>query len=95
MAEIKRRNWSTVHSFSTPLVELSLEVSYHPELCDIVRANAGEPFEIMLGHIAAYCEVIVDGLYMPDELDKLCDKLTARLRQKRSLIVLPTSGRLH
>lgn len=88
-------NWVSIQHLSTAQIELSIECGNHPELCDILKDNIGEPFEILLGHIAAYCEVMVDGMYMPEEIDILCDKLTDKLRQKRSLIVLPTSRLVH
>lgn len=85
-------NWAHLNYLSAAKVDLAIETSKHPELIGIIIDQPDVSFETRLGHVAAYCEVALDGAYSPDDLDRLCNMLTEKLRQKRSSIVLPTGG---
>lgn len=87
-------NWSRVEHMSTEKIELGIECGHHPELLSKLHAMHADTFETRLACVAAYCEVAVDGDYMPAEIDKLCDILTHKLRQMRHLILMPTPARL-
>lgn len=83
-----------IEEFPPERVELNIEITHHPELIiemQRVAAQSGtNDFAIMLGVVAAYCEVVVDGTYTQQEIDKLCTILTNRLREKRQTLLLPT-----
>lgn len=74
--------------FSSEKLGLQEEVSKHPELMRLLANHPAAEFETKLAEIAAYCEVVLDGVYSPEAIDKLCDILTRKLYEKRTLIIL-------
>lgn len=74
--------------FSDSRIALNHEVAEHPELCSFLANHPAQEFEIRLAEIAAYCEVVLDDWYTPDDLDKLCDILWNKLREKRGSITV-------
>lgn len=72
-------------------IALNEEIGYHPPLVELLQAQEVHEFEVRLAQIAAYCEVILDGYYMPSELERLADILWNRLREKRGMPVIVTS----
>ena len=77
--------------FSQEQLALSREIKAHPDLLKFIREEIKETgnsdFESKIATIAAYCEVTLDGNYLPLELDKLCVILLHKLQHKRMLIV--------
>lgn len=69
------------------VIELNRELSHyewHPDLVEIMlNLDPASTFAERLGHIAAYCDLIVDGQYMPDDIAKICGELVRRLKEKR------------
>jgi hypothetical protein len=45
--------------------------------------------EIRMAEIAAYCDIVLDGYYTPEDLEKLADILVRKLKDKNSIIILP------
>lgn len=77
--------------FSPERIALQRELVQHPDLAKKL-ANCEHPdFETNLCEIASWFGIIVDGAYMPEELDKLAEILTKRLYERRSMIILPPS----
>ena len=74
--------------FSPQRLALQQEVMQHPELMTLLANHGGAEWETKLAEIAAYCGVILDGAYLPEELDNLCDILIRKLQEKRTLIIL-------
>lgn len=74
--------------FSDSRIALNHEIVEHPELCVLLANHPAQEFEIRLAEIAAYCEVVLDDWYTPKDLDKLCDILWNKLREKRGGIVV-------
>lgn len=76
--------------FSEARIAMELEVRKHPPLMGALAVAGIQPddFEGKLAEIAAYCKVLVDGMYTPSELDKLCDILFTKLRAKRGGIIV-------
>jgi hypothetical protein len=68
--------------------DLAQELTHHPELCEILARVPASEFELRLGHVAAYCGVIVDEYYSEEEVCNLCEILTKKLYEKRTMIVL-------
>ena len=75
--------------FPESYIALNAELNNHPELCRLLANHPPQEFELRLAEIAAYCDVILDGNYTPDDLDKLCHFLWKKLKDKSCLIVLP------
>lgn len=73
-------------------VDLQKEVNRHPELLQILEEQEyrgkEDDWEVQLAEIATYCEVMLDGNYMPHELDHLCGILYKKLIEKRVPIIL-------
>jgi hypothetical protein len=71
--------------FSEAKTELNREVTRHPKLVEAIRPVPQDDFPQMLGHICAFCGIVVDGHYSEDDLEKLYDILIKRLREKRTI----------
>ena len=80
----------TLVYFSDSRIALNQEVVEHPELCERLVKHPAQEFEVRLAEIASYCDVVLDGWYNPDELDRLCDILWHRLKKKRKSVVVLT-----
>lgn len=74
--------------FSESRIQLQKEVRNHPKLCELIADHPVTEFEEIIAEIAAYCNVIMDGAYYPEDLDKLCDILYWKLRNSRSPLIL-------
>jgi len=84
----KRRGKKLVLKFFSPArIALIKEVKHHPELVGLLANYKSDDWPGMIGEIAAYCLVFMDGMYMPAELDRLCDILHFKLQAKRIIIV--------
>jgi len=75
--------------FSEARIELVKEVRRHEPLVYLLK-NLGieASWEDQLAEIAAYCFIVVDGNYTPDDLEGMYDMLIKSLR-KKSTIILP------
>jgi len=71
--------------FSPAKVALNMEVKHHPELME--RLGYFPDFEGKLACAAAYVHIAVDGTFLPEEIDVLCNKIVERLRDKRKIII--------
>ena len=79
----------TVVQMPEPYFQLLREIEYHFQLVAIFRAGAGAqtPWDEIIAHTAAYCEIVLDGWYAEDRILELCDILLNKLKDKRSIIV--------
>lgn len=75
--------------FPESYIALNQEVGNHPELCELLAKHPPQEFEIRLAEIAAYCGVVLDGYYTPEDLEKLAHILVGKLKDKNCLIILP------
>jgi len=79
--------------FDPRRTELAQEVKNHPELAEILANMQSEQgidsseFELRLAACASYCGIILDGEYLPSDLNKLCGILVEKLRKKRTIII--------
>lgn len=73
------------------LLQKELDTDYHPTLQKILRESGGgaDDVDLKLAQIAAYCEVMLDGIYTLDERVNLCRLLWEKLQLKR---VNPNAG---
>lgn len=80
--------------FPQERIELNKEVLYHPELVlRLKEVAANAPFEDKLLVIATYCNILVDGDYTQQDLNRVADACTLRLKQRRTEIILPIHGK--
>ena len=76
------------HYFEPELIELRKEIANHPDLMTILAVQTNTDIYVHIAEIAAYCEVVLDDWYTPNDLDKLCDILWNKLREKRGSITV-------
>lgn len=85
--------------FSEARIALMREVNkHHPALCELLTVYPPDDWGGQVGEIAAFCGVIMDGYYMPHELERLYDILYARLRAVHTHVIAlpqPTDPTLH
>lgn len=78
-----------IKMFSEAKVALMKEVRDHwPELGKQLIEQESKEWPDQLGTIAAYCNILMDGMYSPGQLEDLTDKLVWKLREKRGAIVI-------
>lgn len=81
------KNWGHprhFQMFSEQRNDLAREIPKHPELVELLQKHPQEEFEMLLAEIACYCEVVLKGDYMPEDLDNLCGILYRKLQFKRT-----------
>jgi hypothetical protein len=62
------------------------EVNRHSSLIERLQHYDPETqFPEMLGEIAAELNILVEGMYMPAELDKLCEMCYWKLKHRRNI----------
>lgn len=71
--------------FPPVVIELHKELEHHPILTAILQPHM--TLEEKLGHIAAYCNVVVDDYMLEEEIETLIHLLLQRLRVKSALVV--------
>lgn len=69
-------------------IALQQEVAQHPPLQKFLDSKAPIPIEEFFAEVAAYCGIILDDVYSPQDLINLCGVLHGRLFEKRSLLVV-------
>lgn len=74
--------------FPKEFVQLQHEIMHnHPQLADklmqLSEDNVG--LETIMGEIGAYCEIVLDGEYMPVEL---CNRFLKKLREATAIRIL-------
>jgi len=78
--------------FPDEFIRLNEEIARHPRLQKKLAEFPAEEWEVRLAAIAYYCEVLMDGDYMPEDISKLCGILLNRLilmrEDNRSVLVL-------
>jgi hypothetical protein len=77
--------------FPEAFQELSKEITFHPQLQEKLqwKENSNLDATDKIAVIAAHCDVVLDGMYSPKDLEELAGILTQRLKQKRVEIILP------
>lgn len=78
--------------FPEELTELHKEIQYHFSLLELLHDQPDKDVYIQILEIATYCKVLVSGEYTYDDMLKLCETLTKKLKNMRTPIVLPFSS---
>ena len=69
--------------FSQGRIALNQECTRHPVLLSLLMDLPDPDWEEQLAEIAAYCNVVMDGLYSQDDLEILYPQLTKRMTDTR------------
>ena len=77
--------------FPQEVIALQEELTKHPELVKKLESAGLLESDISskLATIATHCGILVDGLYSVDEVVRLCGILERKLRESRTVIILP------
>lgn len=85
-------HWTHLNIWPQELIELNQEILNHPKLQERLANHPVAEWEIKMAEIALYCEVIVDGDYLPEDMQRLAGilyrKLIERREDNRGLLVL-------
>lgn len=73
--------------FPEAFIQLNREITFHPKLQELLAQNPLD-FEVRFAVIAAYCDVILDDLYLQTDLIEIADILIQKLRNKRMEIIV-------
>ena len=76
-----------IELFSQARQDLNEEVQYHPKLQEILSKSHSQDFPDLLAHIAAYCSIALDDVYTEEDMDRIANYCTERLRRKRTIIL--------
>ncbi len=79
----KDKSKATLVYFSTARVAMQTECNRHPVLIAQLMGMDDPDWADQIGEIAAYCNVAMDGLYSPDDLEVLYPQLTKRMTDTR------------
>lgn len=77
--------------FSEAKIELHRELAkHHPKLAALVNAHgAGEEhWAAKVGEVAAAFNIVMDGVYNAEDMDRICHDLVMRLRDARTIQVI-------
>lgn len=75
--------------YSRERMELTKEIQNHPRLLENIAADNATDWADVLASTAAYCDILLDGLYNEADQDRLAAILYDKLRAKRYAIILP------
>lgn len=75
--------WVHLNFFPDEFIELNMEILNHPLLGELLSHHPAHEWEIRLAQIAQYCEVVLNGDYMPEDISRIVKILTKRLAEKR------------
>lgn len=88
-------HWVHLNIWPEELIHLNQELIHHPKLQARLANHPSAEWEIKMAEIALYCEVIVDGDYLPEEMQRLAGilyrKLIERREDNRGLVIISSS----
>ena len=62
--------WVHVNMFPASITNLNLECANHPVLMERLANHPMGEWEVKLAEIANYCELVLDGQYMPEDIER-------------------------
>lgn len=84
--------WKHINIWPDEVINLQREIARHPKLMKLLQNHPGDAWEVKLAEIALYCDVVLDGDYLPEDVQKLCGilerKLIERREDNRGLLIL-------
>jgi len=87
MSEPTRR--LAIELFPQEILDLHTEVRKHPDLLQKLHDQDNKDVYIQLLEIATHLNIYVEGTFTRDDMLALCKMLTAKLYERRSIIVMP------
>lgn len=85
-------HWAHLNIWPDVLIQLNRECLNHPKLMEYLGNHEADEREIKMAEICLYCEVIVDGTYTPEDMEKLAEillqKLIERRKDNRGLLIV-------
>jgi hypothetical protein len=72
---------------STARSELMREINKQPVLCELITLSGHKDWGDIIGEVAAWCNIILDGSYSQEDLEALYPRLTNKLERFRSPII--------
>ena len=79
--------------FEQELLDLQEEISKHPPLLEILSRQTDKDFYILLSEIGSYLKMAFDGDYSKEDVLRLCEIMTKKLRERREICIY--SGEIH
>jgi hypothetical protein len=79
----------TIQMFPEHWIQLNREVRHHPDLGQILAVQEDRDPYVMLAEISAFIGVVLDDTYSKQDIKKLCELLTDKLRERRTGIIMP------
>lgn len=76
-------HWTHVQMLPEEFFHLQRELVHHPTLQELLNNHPPEEWELRMAEIAAYCSVILDDVYTPEDIGKLAGILTKKLYNMR------------
>lgn len=78
--------------FDSRRIALQRELAFHPDVQELLEKHCGSvaKFEVILAEISSLFGIILDDCYSQEDLNNLCEILTKKLYEKRSVIILAT-----
>lgn len=76
-------HWASINIWPEELIQLNRETLNHPKLMTLLANHQMAEWEIKMAEIALYCDVIVNGDYMPEQMVQLAGILHKKLIEKR------------
>lgn len=76
-----------IEEFSPARIALAREVKNHPPLLQLLATYEADDWGGAIGEIAAYCGIVMEGNYMPSELEILYEKLFWELKSAGTITV--------
>jgi hypothetical protein len=74
--------------FPQELIDLNMEVLYHPELQKKLAEQPADELEIRLAAIATYCGILIDGYFSVQDLATIAGLCHKELIKRRTGILL-------
>ena len=89
-------HWAHINIWPDEFIALNTEITNHPDLVELLANHPAMEWEIRLAEIALFCEVIVDGDYLPEQMQQLAGilyrKLIERRKDNRGLVVITSTN---
>jgi hypothetical protein len=76
-----------IEMFPEELIALNEEIAHHPILLARLQEQTDPDIYIRINEIAAYCGILLDGMYTRDEVIKLCTLLREKLFKSRTIVI--------
>jgi len=70
--------------YEQELQDLNKEISFHPDLQEILRQQTEKDIYVQLADISAFCGIVLDGDYTKGDILRLCALLTQKLYERRT-----------